>query len=103
MSKIVGFDLCDPGAIDPDGDGVLDGPVYFTLATGSPSLASIGVNESDILRSRVGASGSPTLFIAGSSLGLVSGDVIDALATNGAATFFSLALQSLQPRHHSTE
>ena len=73
-----GLDLCASGAIDPDGDGVLDAPVYFTLAVGSPTLASLGANASDILRSRVGTSGSPTLWISGSTLGLVSGDAFGA-------------------------
>ena len=70
------------GAVDPDLDGVLDQSVYFTLAAGSPTLATLGAMPHDVLRFRIGASGAATLWLAGSALGLVSGDVIDALATS---------------------
>jgi hypothetical protein len=91
IDDLVGLDMCAAAAADPDADGVLDAPVYFTLAAGSPSLGSLGAGPHDILRSRVGATGSATLWMSGSTLGLVSGDAIDALATDESAVYFSLA------------
>jgi hypothetical protein len=91
MDELVGLAMCAAGAIDPDLDGVLDQPVYFTLAAASPTLTTLGATPHDILRSRVGASGAATLWLAGSALGLVSSDVIDALATDGVDVYFSLA------------
>jgi hypothetical protein len=94
IDDMVGLDLCAAAAVDPDGDGVLDQPVYFTLAAGSPTLAALGAGPQDLLRSPVGATGPATLWTTGASLGLVAGDVIDALATDGNAVQFSLAAGS---------
>jgi hypothetical protein len=91
IDDLVGLDLCGAGAVDPDGDGALDAPVYLALAPGSPTLAALGAGSQDVLRSRLGASGSATLWLAGASLGLVPGDVIDALASDASAVQFSLA------------
>jgi hypothetical protein len=91
IDGISGFDLCGPKSVDPDGDGVLDEPVYLTLAAGSPTLALLGAGPQDVLRSRVGATGAPSLFVTGASLGLVPGDAIDALASEGTSVRFSLA------------
>ena len=88
---LVGLDMCSPAAVDLDGDGVLDQPVYFTLAAGSPSLATLAAGPQDILQSRLGSAGAASVFLPGSALGLVSGDVIDALATDGVTVYFSLA------------
>jgi len=94
IDNLVGFSMCAATTVDPDADGVLDAPVYFSLAASSPSLAMLGAGSQDILRSRVGVSGSAMLWRAGSSLGLVVGDVIDALATDGTSVYFSLAPDS---------
>jgi len=91
IDGISGLDLCGPRTVDPNGDGVLDEPVYLTLAAASPTLAILGAGPLDVLRSRVGSTGAPTIYTAGASLGLVSGDVIDALAIQGTSVRFSLA------------
>jgi hypothetical protein len=91
IDGISGLDLCGPKTVDPNGDGVLDEPVYLTLAAGSPTLAVLGAGPQDVLRSRVGSTGAPTVFTPGASLGLVPGDVIDALAIQGTSARFSLA------------
>ncbi len=91
IDGISGLDLCGPKTVDPNGDGVLDEPVYLTLAAGSPTLALLGAGPHDVLRSRVGTAGAPTVFVTGASLGLVPGDVIDALASQGTSLRFSLA------------
>jgi hypothetical protein len=91
IDDLVGFSMCASTAVDPDADGVLDAPIYFSLAPGSPTLATLGAGPQDVFRSRVGAAGSATLWLAGSTLGLVAGDVIDALATDGSTVYFSLA------------
>lgn len=91
IDLLLGFSMCAVTAVDPEADGVLDAPVYFALESGSPSLAALSAGPQDILRSRVGVSGSATLWRLGSSLGLVVGDVIDALATDGSVVYFSLA------------
>jgi hypothetical protein len=88
---LAGFDLCPADAVDPDGDGIPDQPVYLTLAAGSPTLVPLGAGPHDILQSAVGVGGSVSVWRAGASLGLVSGDAIDALATDGASVYFSLA------------
>jgi hypothetical protein len=91
IDDLIGFSLCAASTVDPDDDGVLDAAIYFSLASGSPSLATLGAGPQDILQSRVGAAGSATLWLSGSSLGLVAGDAIDALATDGSSVYFSLA------------
>jgi hypothetical protein len=88
IDDLVGLELCHPHAVDPDGDGALDAPVFFSLAPGSPSLATLGVTSADILQT---TGGTPSLWTSGASLGLQSGDVIDALATDQTAIYFSLA------------
>lgn len=72
--------LAPPGAL----------PVLFTLAPGSPTLGVLGAGPEDILASLVGG-GPPAVFAPGAGLGLVPGDVIDALAFDTVAFFFSLA------------
>jgi hypothetical protein len=64
-------------AVDLDCDGALDYAVLLTLAPGSPSLAASGATAADVLM----ATGDflPTVFAGQSSLGLASGDAIDAL------------------------
>ncbi len=94
IDAIRGLDLCPAGAADPDGDGVLDLPLYLTLGPGSPTLAALGAGAEDVLRSQVGGSGGATLWLAGASLGLVPGDAIDALASDGVSVRFSLAAGS---------
>ena len=91
IDAVSGFSMCAAGTVDPDGDGVLDATVYFSLAPGSPSLATIAAGPEDILESRVGVSGTATVWRFGSTLGLVPGDAIDAIATDGSSVYFSLA------------
>jgi hypothetical protein len=91
IDDLTGLELCGARSVDPDDDGVLDDPVYFVLAPGSPTLGVLGTGPESILASRVGTSGSPSVWRTGASLGLQSGDAIDALATNGTAVHFSLA------------
>jgi hypothetical protein len=88
IDDLVALELCGPNAVDPDGDGALDAPVFFTLAPGSPSLTTLGASPADVLRS---AGSAPTLWASAASLGLQAGDVIDALATDQSQLYFSLA------------
>jgi len=71
--------LTEPPAVfvDRNLDGTPESPVYFSVATGSPSLAALGVDPADILMSSGGAS--PTVFLSRTELGLLPGDDIDAL------------------------
>jgi hypothetical protein len=94
IDGMVGLELCGRRTVDHDGDGSLDAPIYFVLAPGSPTLASIGAGSGDVLKAPVVTSGPPTVWRTASSLGLQAGDVIDALATDGSAVFFSLAAGS---------
>jgi Thrombospondin type 3 repeat/Bacterial TSP3 repeat len=94
IDGLVGLELCGRRTVDRDGDGLLEAPIYFVLAPGSPTLAAIGAGPADVLRARVGTSGPPTVWRSASSFGLQAGDVIDALATDGSAVFFSLAAGS---------
>jgi hypothetical protein len=90
IDDLVAFSLCAATSVDHGADGVLDVAIDFSLAAGSPTLATIGAGPQDILRSRVGASGSATLWRMGSSVGLVIGDAIDGTATDGTSVYFSL-------------
>ena len=60
--------------VDPNGDGVPENPVYFSLSTGSASLGAM--SGADILATSGGSS--PTVFIPFSDLGLMDDDDIDA-------------------------
>jgi hypothetical protein len=64
-------------SVDLDCDGRLDNPIFFALTTDSPSLTNISATAADILA----ATGDflPVVYADHSSLGLVSGDAIDAL------------------------
>ncbi|MDZ4278960.1 MAG: dockerin type I domain-containing protein, partial [Dehalococcoidia bacterium] len=65
----------DASFVDPDLDGVLDEPVFFSLAPGSPSLTPPR-DPSDVLWT---AGFSPGIYAAGDALGLQAGDDIDGL------------------------
>ncbi len=67
------------------------GPIYFTLAAGSPTLAALAAGPADILISPPG--GPPAVFIPAPANGLVAGDAIDGLAWDAAVGvgYFSLA------------
>ena len=80
-----------PEFADSDGDGVPDREVYFTLAAGSPSLATLSASPADILVTRDG--GPPTVFIPHTDLGLAAADDIDAfcLSSNSRSILYSLA------------
>ncbi|MEX2158098.1 MAG: hypothetical protein WEB04_01710 [Dehalococcoidia bacterium] len=71
------LDTHDPSAVDPDGDGVPDGAVYFSLDSLSPSLAAFGATAGDLLRTSGGAP--PSVFASAAQLGLTAGDDIDAM------------------------
>ena len=69
--------------VDPNGDGVPENPVYFSLAKGSSSLDALGVGPADILVTSGGSR--PSVFIPSTDLGLVEegergeGDDVDAI------------------------
>jgi hypothetical protein len=67
----------DVAAVDADGDGVPQRPVYFSLRAGSPSLAALGVSPADVLVTSHGAA--PTVYASAVALGLTPGDDLDAL------------------------
>jgi len=71
------LDAQDPSAADPDGDGVPDRAVYFSLDAASPSLTSRGVTEADVLRTVAG--NAPAVYASRAALGLVPGDDLDGL------------------------
>jgi hypothetical protein len=64
--------------VDPNCDGVPEEPIFFTLATNSPSLATSGATPADILVS--GIDFAPLVWASGTNdLGLKRDDVIDAI------------------------
>lgn len=68
----------DPVSVaDTDGDGAPDIPIYFSLAPGSPTLGAIGATAADILMTMGGVL--PSVAVPGMTIGLMSGDDIDAL------------------------
>jgi hypothetical protein len=62
--------------VDPDADGELEEAVFFSLAPGSPTLATSGRSAADVLWT-VGFS--PGVYASAASLGLQPADDIDAL------------------------
>ena len=91
IDDLVALEMCAPGALDTDGDALPDAPVYFTLAAGSPTLTTLGAGPQDILTAPSDGSSAAAIWPTGASLGLVAGDVIDALATDTTSVYFSLA------------
>ncbi len=65
-----------PLFVDTDTDGLLDNPIYFSLAPGSPSLVPGGFSPADILWT-IGFS--PGLYASAVQLGLQPGDDVDGL------------------------
>jgi hypothetical protein len=64
--------------VDLNCDGIPDQPIFFTLASSSPSLAMTGATPADILMTAGGVA--PTIWAHGTAdLGLRAGDTIDAL------------------------
>jgi hypothetical protein len=90
---IVALDLC-PASFVVYGGGLLLYPIYFTLAPGSPTLAALSAGAADILvQDPAPHVGPPRVEFLAFQLGLVAGDVVDALEVIGAGTltYFSLA------------
>jgi hypothetical protein len=79
------LDANDPTLVDANFDGTPEDPVYFSLASGSPSLGAN--NAADILRTVNG--GAPTVFATRAALGLEAGDDVDAfcLKESGNGTY----------------
>jgi Thrombospondin type 3 repeat len=73
--------------------GALTAPVFFTLAAGSPALAALGAGPADVLVASPPGFAPPTIHLPAAALGLVAGDVIDALELTGGGGpgVFSLA------------
>lgn len=71
------LDAADSSAVDADGDGVPEKPVYFSLDAASPSLSTFGVFAADVLVTADGAP--PAVFASAAGLGLTPGDDLDAL------------------------
>lgn len=67
---------CDPGAMLASG-----ATAYFTLAAGSPTLAALVATPATILKAAPG--GPPMIHFPAVLLGLIAGDVIDALSYGG--------------------
>jgi hypothetical protein len=69
-----------PSAVDTNGDGLLDNPIYFSLAQGSPTLAAFARSPADILWTL--AIGTPGVYASAAQLGLQLTDDIDALCVS---------------------
>jgi hypothetical protein len=69
-----------PSAVDTNGDGLLDNPIYFSLSQGSPTLAAYGRSPADILWTL--GIGTPGVYASAAQLGLQSADDIDALCVS---------------------
>jgi len=72
-----------PQIVDPDGDGVRNLPIYFSLAPGSPTLAAVGASPADLLICAApttgvcGAGSLPAVFISSGALGLAASDNLE--------------------------
>ncbi len=72
-----------PSQVDTDNDGILDRPVYFALAPGSPSLAALSRGPADILWT---AGFQPGLYASAAQLGLQATDQIDGVCISHSGT-----------------
>jgi hypothetical protein len=92
---VTGLDVCPAGAVSTTFFGYgSTAPTYLTLAPGSPSLGGLGATPADVLlRVPSPTPGPLAIGVPGAALGLVAGDVIDALEVSPAAgvVLFSLA------------
>lgn len=77
LDNIDALDMDPPSAVDLNGDGIPDLPIFFSLAPGSPTLGLIGASPADILSTFGGAQ--PTVAVSAATLGLSTLDDIDAL------------------------
>ena len=75
--RVDGLEVRDASAVDEDGDGVPDRPVYFSLEADSPSLRALGVDAGDVLMTVDGRA--PEVFASSGQLGLRPGDEISGL------------------------
>lgn len=91
----------DASAVDQDGNGVPDEPVYFSLAAGSPSLTALSASSGDILVTENGAP--PEVFATAGQLGVPAQDDLDAfcLKEDGSTVYSAadLIYYSTAPRH----
>ncbi len=86
VDELAAMAACDAGT----GPLFAGGPLFFTLAPGSPTLAALAAGPADVLAAPVG--GPPAIFAPAFALGLGPGDVIDALSWDGVGFgYFSLA------------
>ncbi len=66
-----------PGFVDPEADGAIDEPVFFSLAAGSPTLDASIRGAADVLWTVAGFQ--PGIYASAEALGLQPDDDIDAL------------------------
>ena len=77
-SRVNALDTAACPSVDWNCDGIPDAPILVTLASGSPTLASMGATPADVLILHAGIE--PIKWADGvADLGLMSGDRIDAL------------------------
>lgn len=85
-------------AVDPDGNGVPDLPVYLSLSAASPALGAAGATSADILMSVGGAA--PVVFIPQAALGLGTfgpGDDVDAICLDDLTMTVAFSLRPGSP------
>lgn len=84
-----------PTAVDADGDGAPDQPVFFSLAAGSPSLATFGRSPADVLWTVGGFQ--PGVYVSAAALGLQPSDDLDAFCLNdtGGGATYNVALDDI--------
>lgn len=73
-------------AVDAEGDGSAEAPVFLSLAPGSPTLTTLGASAGDLLVSRGGVL---SIFATRAQMGLVAGDDVDALCLQKAGLPFA--------------
>ncbi len=91
VDDLIGLEMCPVSFVFSG--GAVTNPIYFTLAPGSPSLAAIPATPADILVENPPGFLAPVVAVPAAGLGLVAGDVIDALEVGGGGVLnvFSLA------------
>jgi hypothetical protein len=82
--------------VDPNNDGVRDLPIFFSLTTGSPTLAVLGAGPGDILICPAPACALPGIFLTAPALGLAAGDELEDFALNTATGVVDFTVPPLE-------
>lgn len=83
-----GDELRDFASCSPSSANLVGSAVYFSLAPGSPTLAALSATSADLLSTQFLTAAPVIVATTAATLGLVAGDVIDALMADPVGPYF---------------